>query len=67
MTFKNVKTVNGRLALHPAEALVLAGFSKDIEAAKSTARNKIYDRTYPLKLSQERWPRLVGQNVSCFK
>jgi len=52
MTFKNVKTINGRLALHPAEALVLAGFSKDIEAARKTSRNKICDKTYPLKLSQ---------------
>ena len=42
--------LDGKIALHPAEALVRLGYSRDLEAAKKTARNLICLGKFPLPL-----------------
>lgn len=41
-----------RIAVQPWESLVISSFSRDESAAKKTARNKIYEGTFPFPLKK---------------
>ncbi|MEW5892469.1 MAG: hypothetical protein AB1697_04960 [Pseudomonadota bacterium] len=58
----DTSNIKGRLALHPAEALLLAGLSRDMDAARKTARNKISRGIYPFRVR-----RIGKQNVVLVK
>lgn len=44
-------TINGKLALRPGEALLVAGLARDIAAGERTARNKMHHGTFPFPLT----------------
>lgn len=44
----NIQTVDGKLVLHPADALAAIGWSANRDAAAKTARNLICAGKYPL-------------------
>ena len=48
---QNIQTVDGKLVLHPADALVAIGWSSNRDAAAKTARNLICDSKYPLRIT----------------
>lgn len=52
-------TVNGKLALRPGEALLVAGLARDIGAGEKTARNKISLGTFPFRLTTIAGKKLV--------
>lgn len=49
--------LKGRVAVHPGDALYVSGLGETREAAAKTARNKIYNKTYPFPLTRvgSRW------------
>ena len=44
--------LHSRLAVTPAEALLILSLSRDLAAAQKTARNQISNRTFPLPLKR---------------
>lgn len=52
-------TINGKLALRPGEALLVAGLARDIGAGEKTARNKISLGTFPFRLTTIAGKKLV--------
>lgn len=52
-------TINGKLALRPGEALLVAGLSRDLAAGERTARNKMSHGTFPFRLTTIAGKKLV--------
>lgn len=49
---KGSDVFNGRLAVHPAEALFASGISESLEKAQKTARNMRWAGTFPFPLKK---------------